>query len=429
MKPTPSRTSAAVVMLADTHERELPERQLAGPTGEHRERQRDERVEQHTTPRLALRRQVQEHEREERDERHESDTEGGKGPNPPLRLQRGRNRSDPRRERPASRVGFCEPAPAATDQQRHEHDHEEHEIEQPALTVVVVGDDTLGDADRDTARERERHRCHAADERGREDAQQHAGSDTERRRTGRVEGTEQHRGGRRERPETTQTIVDIRLMLMPERRAASAFAADARIASPYLVRFMKSVSAMTSTGMTTITVSSCPRTNTPPISHEPENAVGYGPHARHIGQDQLEEQQHLRGTDQRDEQDHAGRGEEPAHDQQLERGADDRTDRDARDERDPERRVPVDDEPVQQGRREPAHLPDREVDDPVERNTRITPTAITPYVSPVIAPEKTTCFGKATASIAANTGQRPRNTARARSSRAASSAVDPVNRI
>ena len=77
-------------------------------------------------------------------------------------------------------------------------------------------------------------------------------------------------------PETTQTIVDIRLMLMPDSRAASAFAAEARIASPYFVRFMKSVSAITSTGMTTITVSSWPRTRTPPMSHEPEKAVGYG---------------------------------------------------------------------------------------------------------------------------------------------------------
>src|SRR3954462_6352678 len=42
-------------------------------------------------------------------------------------------------------------------------------------------------------------------------------------------------------PATVHTIVDICLMLMPDRRAASAFAADARIASPYLVRLRNNV--------------------------------------------------------------------------------------------------------------------------------------------------------------------------------------------
>jgi hypothetical protein len=75
-------------------------------------------------------------------------------------------------------------------------------------------------------------------------------------------------------PAITQTIVDIFLMLMPERRAASALAADARMANPYFVRFMKSVRTMTRIGITTIAVSSAPRTCTPPMSHEPSNAEG-----------------------------------------------------------------------------------------------------------------------------------------------------------
>ncbi len=75
-------------------------------------------------------------------------------------------------------------------------------------------------------------------------------------------------------PAITHTIVDIRLMLMPDSRAASALAADARMASPYFVRFRKSVSAMTRTGITTTTVSSGPCITRPPIRHDPVKAVG-----------------------------------------------------------------------------------------------------------------------------------------------------------
>ena len=50
--PTPSRTSAAVGHAAEPDERELAERELAGPAGEHGERERDHRVEQHPAPRV-----------------------------------------------------------------------------------------------------------------------------------------------------------------------------------------------------------------------------------------------------------------------------------------------------------------------------------------------------------------------------------------
>ena len=81
--------------------------------------------------------------------------------------------------------------------------------------------------------------------------------------------------------------------------------------------------------MTMSTVSSSLRTMTPPMSHVFENGVGYGRTCGDVGKDQLEEQQQLRGADERDEQDDAWRGEEPAHDEQLERGAEHRADRDA----------------------------------------------------------------------------------------------------
>ena len=88
-----------------------------------------------------------------------------------------------------------------------------------------------------------------------------------------------------------------------------------------------------------------------------------GPNLGDLRKDQLEEEQQLRGTDERDEKDHAWRREESAHDDQLERGPDQGADDDADGERQPERDVPVDHEPVQQRGREPAHLADGEVDD------------------------------------------------------------------
>ena len=102
---------------ADADERELPERELTGPAGEHGERERDDRVEQHAAPRFALRREVEEHEREQRDEHDESRRRAtGSHRTHHTRSSRGRDRSDPRRERPASAVGFGEAAAAAAEQ-------------------------------------------------------------------------------------------------------------------------------------------------------------------------------------------------------------------------------------------------------------------------------------------------------------------------
>ena len=66
----------------------------------------------------------------------------------------------------------------------------------------------------------------------------------------------------------------MRLMLIPERRAASALAADARMARPYFVRLRNSVNAMTRMGITTMTVSSGPWISRPPTRHDPVKAVG-----------------------------------------------------------------------------------------------------------------------------------------------------------
>ena len=186
---------------------------------------------------------------------------------------------------------------------------------------------------------------------------------------------------------------------------------------------------MTSTGMTTITVSSCPRTNTPPISHEPENAVGYG---------------RTRVTSGRINWKNSSTCAAPINaTSRITRGAE-KSRRTISNSSAAPTIAPTAMHATNETQNgafqsmtsrysraaaNPPISPIAKLTTRVERNTRITPTAITPYVSPVIAPEKTTCFGKATASIAVNTGQRPRNTARARSSRAASSAVDPVNRI
>ena len=115
-------------------------------------------------------------------------------------------------------------------------------------------------------------------------------------------------------PAITQTIVDIFLMLMPERRAASALAADARIASPYFVRFRKSVERDDEERDDDDHRQLLPAHEHAADLPRPENAVGYGRTLGDVREDQLEEQQHLRGADQRDEQDHARRGEQPAHD-------------------------------------------------------------------------------------------------------------------
>ena len=167
-------------------------------------------------------------------------------------------------------------------------------------------------------------------------------------------------------PASDHTIVDIRLMLMPASRAASAFAAEARIAVPYLVRLEEQAEREhRDTGITTITVSSwLAHEDAADLPRRARERGRVGPHRADVGQHELEEQQDLRDADQRDEQDHPRRGEQPPHDDELDRGADDGTDHDARDERQPERRVPVDDEPVEQRAREAAHLADREVDDP-----------------------------------------------------------------
>src|SRR5947209_1724850 len=68
-------------------------------------------------------------------------------------------------------------------------------------------------------------------------------------------------------PATTHTSVDIRRTLMPARRAASALAAEARTAMPYLVRFRNTAMAAVSSGMTTRMATCSPRTTTPKTFH------------------------------------------------------------------------------------------------------------------------------------------------------------------
>ena len=149
---------------ADADERELPERELAGPTGEHGERERDHRVEQHAAPRFALRREVEEDEREQRDEHDDEPARDREPSDPPQTFEPGWDRADPRCEGPASAVGLGEAAAASAQQEGDEDDDEQERVEQAPLVVVVVGDEALRHADRDAARERDRKRRHARDE-------------------------------------------------------------------------------------------------------------------------------------------------------------------------------------------------------------------------------------------------------------------------
>src|SRR5581483_9732224 len=75
-------------------------------------------------------------------------------------------------------------------------------------------------------------------------------------------------------PATTQTSDDMRRTLMPARRAASALAADARTAMPYLVRLRKMAMATVSNGITTRISTCSPRTTTPNTFHVEWIAVG-----------------------------------------------------------------------------------------------------------------------------------------------------------
>ena len=164
-------------------------------------------------------------------------------------------------------------------------------------------------------------------------------------------------------PAITQTSVEICLMFTAASRAASALAAEPRIASPYFVRLRNHHSAMTRSGMTMSTVSSSLRTMTPPMSQVFENGVGYGRTRVTSGRISWKNNRSCAAPIERDEQDDSRRSEETAHDQQFERRTEHRPDGDAGDEREPERDVPVDDEAVQERGGEAAHLADREVDD------------------------------------------------------------------
>ena len=75
MKPTPPRDQRGGGEAADADERELAERELTGPAGEHGERKGDERVQQHATPAVALGRKIAGARTGECDEREETDAE------------------------------------------------------------------------------------------------------------------------------------------------------------------------------------------------------------------------------------------------------------------------------------------------------------------------------------------------------------------
>ena len=77
-------------------------------------------------------------------------------------------------------------------------------------------------------------------------------------------------------PPSTHTSVETRLTLMPARRAASAFSADARIAMPYGVRFMKIARPTITAGTNAMTKKCCPFSTRLPIVICRWIPVGYG---------------------------------------------------------------------------------------------------------------------------------------------------------
>ena len=119
-------------------------------------------------------------------------------------------------------------------------------------------------------------------------------------------------------------------------------------------------------GMTTSTTRCSLRTSTPPISHVVRERRRVGQHVRRgRAGSPAANSSSCADADRRDEEDHPGRGEQAAHDEQLDGPADQRADREAGGERQPVRHVPVEDHAGEQRGREPAHLGDGEVDDPV----------------------------------------------------------------
>ena len=233
-------------------------------------------------------------------------------------------------------------------------------------------------------------------------------------------------------PTSTHTSVDIRLMLMEARRAASGLAAEARMASPYRVRDRNSPRASVASGITTSTARCSLRTRTPPTSHVFENGVGYA--ETDVGSGRIACANSMscatpivatmritRGAVNRRRTTSSSIA-PPTH----------RADDEARGEGQPVRHVPVEDHAGQQGGGEPAHLGRREVDDAIRPEHEDQRDRHHPVGDAGDGAGEGDLPGDVDGeeeAVHQQWHQEPRNTARARSSRAASSSAGPSKRI
>ena len=124
-------TRAAKPERADPGERGLPERDLPGPTGEHDERQRDQREQQHVRVQEVARRRGDHERHGDRDDERQRSHDAREHANPPDRAQPFGDRFAARRERErrvvvAIRVPRDQP-------RRDQHDDEQQPVEHAGL--------------------------------------------------------------------------------------------------------------------------------------------------------------------------------------------------------------------------------------------------------------------------------------------------------
>ena len=140
---------------AEAHERELAERELTGPPGEHREGEGDQRHQDHPGVQEVTRRGRDEERQRDRGEQRQTAGDPSVVPDPPDALERGRDGTHARSEGEA----LAHPQlPVAHGDHQHgdEHDDQQHSVDQARVGGVVVEDDRLEDPEADPGRERDR---------------------------------------------------------------------------------------------------------------------------------------------------------------------------------------------------------------------------------------------------------------------------------
>ena len=229
-----------------------PERELAGPPGEHRERERDERHQDDPCVQEVPRRGRDEVRQRQRGEQREAARDVRVVPDPPDVLQGRRDGTDARREGEP----LADPqasVPHGQHQHRDEHDDEQHAVDQARVGGVVVEDERLEDAEADAGGQRDRQRSHGGDDGRRQGPDQEARTELGRARRRWPPPAARSRivATAASAPASAHTIVEVRFTLMADSRAASELSAAARTAMPVRVRLRNQPSPATRAGNTT----------------------------------------------------------------------------------------------------------------------------------------------------------------------------------